>query len=103
MNEGITFERADNGLRQFREQSRIYGGAFKTSISASQFTVSRLAKQGLAVVMISSYLPEIVNLFGLILICCQGRMTEKFLPGQATEEKVIYAAAHGRARWRGLS
>ncbi|HEY1721541.1 MAG TPA: sugar ABC transporter ATP-binding protein [Magnetospirillaceae bacterium] len=56
--------------------------------------INRLADSGLAVVMISSYLPEIMNLSDRILVCRQGRVVEEFTPGQATEEKVMYAAVH---------
>ncbi|MDY0884333.1 sugar ABC transporter ATP-binding protein [Dongia soli] len=53
-----------------------------------------LADQGLAVVMISSYLPEIMNLSDRILVCRQGRIVEEFSPIEATEEKIMYAAVH---------
>jgi ABC-type sugar transport system ATPase subunit len=53
-----------------------------------------LADQGLAVVMISSYLPEIMNLSDRILVCRQGRIVEELSPVEATEEKIMYAAVH---------
>lgn len=53
-----------------------------------------MADQGLAIIMISSYLPEIMNLSDRILVCRQGRVVEEFVPGQATEEKIMYAAVH---------
>jgi simple sugar transport system ATP-binding protein len=56
--------------------------------------INRLADQGLAIIMISSYLPEIMNLSDRILVCRQGRVVEEFVPGQATEEKIMYAAVH---------
>ncbi|MBZ9807431.1 sugar ABC transporter ATP-binding protein [Mesorhizobium sp. BR1-1-9] len=56
--------------------------------------INRLADEGLAVVVISSYLPEILNLSDRILVCRQGRIVEEFSPAEATEEKIMYAAVH---------
>ena len=42
--------------------------------------INRLADEGLAVVVISSYLPEIMNLSDRILVCRQGRIVEEFSP-----------------------
>ncbi|UVK51936.1 sugar ABC transporter ATP-binding protein [Mesorhizobium sp. AR02] len=56
--------------------------------------INRLADEGLAVVVISSYLPEIMNLSDRILVCRQGRIVEEFSPAEATEEKIMYAAVH---------
>ncbi|TIU69465.1 MAG: sugar ABC transporter ATP-binding protein, partial [Mesorhizobium sp.] len=56
--------------------------------------INRLADKGLAVVVISSYLPEIINLSDRILVCRQGRIVEEFSPAEATEEKIMYAAVH---------
>lgn len=54
----------------------------------------RLADNGLAVVLISSYLPEIMNLSDRILVTRQGRVVEELDGGEATEEKIMYAAVH---------
>jgi simple sugar transport system ATP-binding protein len=48
----------------------------------------------LAVVVISSYLPEIINLSDRILVTRQGRVVEEFTARQATEERIMYAAVH---------
>ena len=56
--------------------------------------INGLADEGLAVVVISSYLPEIMNLSDRILVCRQGRIVEEFSPAEATEEKIMYAAVH---------
>ncbi|RWC78545.1 MAG: sugar ABC transporter ATP-binding protein [Mesorhizobium sp.] len=56
--------------------------------------INRLADEGLAVVVISSYLPEIMNLSDRILVCRQGRIVEEFSPAEATEERIMYAAVH---------
>ncbi len=56
--------------------------------------INDLADAGLAVVMISSYLPEVLNLSDRILVCRQGRIVEELSPLEATEEKIMYAAVH---------
>src|SRR5215475_2772914 len=56
--------------------------------------INKLADDGLAVVVISSYLPEIMNLSDRILVCRQGRIVEELSPEDATEEKIMYAAVH---------
>ncbi len=56
--------------------------------------INKLADQGLAVVVISSYLPEIMNLSDRILVCRQGRIVEEIMPLEATEERIMYAAVH---------
>jgi len=56
--------------------------------------INRLADQGLAVVVISSYLPEIMNLSDRILVFRQGRVVEEISPLEATQEKIMYAAVH---------
>ena len=56
--------------------------------------INRLADEGLAVVVISSYLPEIMNLSDRILVCRSGRVVEEFAPEEATDEKIMFAAVH---------
>ena len=56
--------------------------------------IHRLADEGIAVVVISSYLPEILNLSDRILVSRKGRIVEEFDSAQATEEKIMYAAVH---------
>jgi ABC-type sugar transport system ATPase subunit len=53
-----------------------------------------LAESGAAVVVISSYLPEILNLADRILVVRQGRVVEEFNSEEASEEKIMYAAVH---------
>jgi simple sugar transport system ATP-binding protein len=53
-----------------------------------------LADEGLAVVVISPYLPETMNLSDRILACRQGRVVEEFSLAESTEEKIMYAAVH---------
>jgi simple sugar transport system ATP-binding protein len=56
--------------------------------------INGLADQGLAVVVISSYLPEVMNLSDRILVFRQGRVVEEISPAEATEEKIMFAAVH---------
>ncbi len=56
--------------------------------------IHRLADQGKAVVVISSYLPEVLALSDRLLVCKQGKVVEEFSGAEATEEKVMYAAVH---------
>jgi simple sugar transport system ATP-binding protein len=56
--------------------------------------IKDLAESGIAVVVISSYLPEILNLADRILVSRQGRIVEEFAVEEATEENIMYAAVH---------
>ncbi|KPF94328.1 ABC transporter ATP-binding protein [Rhodopseudomonas sp. AAP120] len=56
--------------------------------------INRLADEGRAVVVISSYLPEILALSDRILVSRQGKVVEEFSCLDATEEKIMYAAIH---------
>jgi len=56
--------------------------------------INKLADEGLAIVVISSYLPEVLNLSDRILVCRSGRVVEEFSPEEATEEKIMFAAVH---------
>ena len=56
--------------------------------------INKLADEGRAVVVISSYLPEIMALSDRILVCRQGKVVEEFSALEATEEKIMYAAIH---------
>jgi ribose transport system ATP-binding protein len=51
-----------------------------------------LAKDGAAVIMISSELPEVMNISDRILVVCRGRITGEYLHGEATEEDVMRSA-----------
>lgn len=56
--------------------------------------LNQLADNGKAVVMISSYLPEVLALSDRILVSRQGKVVEEFSALEATEEKIMYAAIH---------
>jgi len=53
-----------------------------------------LARQGKAVVVISSYLPEILSISDRILVARGGQIVAEFDPSEATQEKIMYAAVH---------
>ncbi|MCP3392910.1 sugar ABC transporter ATP-binding protein [Bradyrhizobium sp. CCGB12] len=56
--------------------------------------INQLADEGKAVVVISSYLPEIMALSDRILVSRQGKVVEEFSALDATEERIMYAAIH---------
>ena len=56
--------------------------------------INRLADAGRAVVVISSYLPEVMALSDRILVAKQGRVVVEFAPLDATQEGILYAAIH---------
>jgi simple sugar transport system ATP-binding protein len=56
--------------------------------------INSLADEGKAVVVISSYLPEVMALSDRILVCRTGKVVEEFSALEATEEKIMYAAIH---------
>jgi simple sugar transport system ATP-binding protein len=56
--------------------------------------INELAEKGLGVLVISSYLPEVMNISDRILVSRLGRVVEEFSPATATEEKIMYAAVH---------
>ena len=53
-----------------------------------------LADAGMGVVVISSYLPEVLNLSDRILVSRSGRMVEEFAGSDATEDQIMFAAVH---------
>jgi ribose transport system ATP-binding protein len=57
--------------------------------------VSKLAENGLAVLMISSELPEVLGVSDRILVMCEGRLTGELSRDEATQEKIMYLATRG--------
>ena len=64
------------------------------AIAEIHHLISALADEGLAVVVISSYLPEILSLSDRILVSRQGRIVEELSPDEATSESVMFAAVY---------
>ena len=58
------------------------------AIAEIHHLISTLADEGLAIIVISSYLPEILSLSDRILVSRQGRIVEELPPDQATSEAV---------------
>ena len=56
--------------------------------------IENLADSGIAVVVITSYLPEVRKLSDRILVCRQGRIVEEFSPADVTDESIMFAAVH---------
>jgi rhamnose transport system ATP-binding protein len=56
--------------------------------------MSELAGQGLAILMISSELPEVLGMADRVLVMHEGRLTASINRDQATPESVMYAATH---------
>lgn len=56
--------------------------------------INRLADEGMAVLVISSYLPEVMSISDRILVCRAGRVVEEFDPLEADEEQIMFAAVH---------
>jgi ribose transport system ATP-binding protein len=54
--------------------------------------IDELTRNGLAVVMVSSELPEILAVADRILVMCEGRKTAEYSRAEATEENIMRAA-----------
>lgn len=56
--------------------------------------IREYAEQGVAVIVISSYLPEVLSLADRVLVTRGGRVVAEFSGDEATEEKIMFAAVH---------
>ncbi|MGZ9165945.1 MAG: sugar ABC transporter ATP-binding protein [Anaerolineales bacterium] len=54
--------------------------------------MSKLASEGMAILMISSELPEVLGMSDRIIVMHEGHMTAQFSRAEATQEKIITAA-----------
>jgi rhamnose transport system ATP-binding protein len=54
--------------------------------------LSELASEGVAVLMISSELPEVLGMADRVLVMREGRLAAEFSRADATEETVLSAA-----------
>jgi simple sugar transport system ATP-binding protein len=64
------------------------------AIAEIHHLIATLADEGLAVIVISSYLPEILSVSDRILVSRQGRIVEELSPDEATSEAVMFAAVY---------
>jgi rhamnose transport system ATP-binding protein len=60
--------------------------------------MEELARQGMAVLMISSELPEVLAMSDRIIVMCEGRVTGRFSREEATQEKIMAAATQREAK-----
>ena len=58
--------------------------------------LSELAGTGVALLMISSELPEVLGMADRVLVVREGRITAELVRGKATPENVMYAATHAQ-------
>ena len=69
-------------------------GVDVSAIPQIHAAIRALAAEGKAVIVISSYLPEIMAISDRILVARGGRIVEEMTAAQATEDKIMYAAIH---------
>jgi rhamnose transport system ATP-binding protein len=55
-------------------------------------TLSQLAKEGMAIIMISSDLPEVIGMADRVLVMHEGKLTAELTRSEATEEAIMFAA-----------
>jgi ABC-type sugar transport system ATPase subunit len=54
--------------------------------------INKLAREGLAIVLVSSELPEVLGLSDRVIVMHEGKLTGEFTRSEATPEKVMAAA-----------
>jgi ribose transport system ATP-binding protein len=54
--------------------------------------MSRLAKEGMAILMISSEMPEIIGMSDRVIVMCQGRVTGEFARPNLSQEEIMTCA-----------
>lgn len=54
--------------------------------------MSRLAQQGMGILMISSEMPEIIGMSDRVVVMCQGRITGEFADGRFDQEEIMTCA-----------
>jgi ABC-type sugar transport system ATPase subunit len=69
-------------------------GVDVSAIPQIHAAIRGLASEQKAVIVISSYLPEIMAISDRILVARGGRIVEEMARSDATEEKIMYAAIH---------
>lgn len=54
--------------------------------------MNRLKQQGIAVMFVSSEMPEVMGIADRIIVMCDGRITGEIGSGEATQEKILTLA-----------
>ncbi len=80
---------ADTQILIFDEPTRGIDVGAKSEIYK---LLNDLARQGKAVIMISSELPEILRMSHRILVMCEGRITGELASAEATQERIMTLA-----------
>jgi ribose transport system ATP-binding protein len=80
---------ADTEILIFDEPTRGIDVGAKSEIYK---LLNDLARQGKAIIMISSELPEILRMSHRILVMCEGRITGELVAGSATQEGIMTLA-----------
>jgi rhamnose transport system ATP-binding protein len=62
--------------------------------AAVHLLMSQLAAQGMAILMVSSELPEIMGMSDRIIVMSEGHLTAEFSRAEATQEKIMAAMSH---------
>ncbi|MEZ6075569.1 MAG: hypothetical protein R3C56_07815 [Pirellulaceae bacterium] len=57
--------------------------------------IDQLKQQGMAIVVVSSELPELLGISDRMMVMCEGRKTAEFRSEDATEENLMQAAVPG--------
>ena len=63
--------------------------------------MNQLAKEGVAIIMISSELPEVLGMSDRIIVMHEGRVTAELSREEATQERIMHAATGGENRHAG--
>ena len=58
--------------------------------------INELVREGVAIIMISSELPEVMGMSHRILVMNEGKFTAEFKHDEATQEKIMHAATGGK-------
>ena len=62
--------------------------------------INKLAKEGMAIVLVSSELPEVLGLSDRVIVLHEGSLTGEFARDEATPEKVMAAAtSNNNQKW----
>lgn len=54
--------------------------------------INNLAKQGMAIIVVSSELPEVIGISDRIVTFCEGELTGEYRQEEATQEKLLQSA-----------